>query len=146
VSLSDAGVSMDEAPRSMLGRIWPRTPTGMLLGIGTLGVGLIAATMSFQRGRDDKKASQTLITPSAAVSLTVAVEPTAAPVVAKPPAAPAAAEPSPAKPSVDREAASKSDDSHKSHTHEPTAPSRSEKPREKTPPGTGRPKNVDFGI
>ena len=101
----------------------------------------------FQKVRDDKKASQTLVTPSAAVSLTVAAEPPAPP-VAKPPPAPRAAEPSPAKPNVNREAAPKSDreESRKARTHESAAPSKSDKPREKTPPSPGRPKNVDFGI
>jgi serine/threonine protein kinase len=148
LSVSEDGVT--DQPRGLVSRFWPRTPTGMLLGIGAVGVGLIAATMSFQRGRDDKKAGQTLVTPSAAVTQATATEPTAAP-PPKPQPAPVAADPTAAtKPSSDHEASPKSDreESHKGHSHDssPSTGSKSDRTREKAPPSPSRPKNVDFGI
>jgi serine/threonine protein kinase len=146
-SVSDGvAVSQDEA-RGRLTRVWPRTPTGMLLGIGAVGVALIAATMSFQRGRDDKKAGQTLVTPSVTTQ-GPAIEP-APTVEAKPKPAPTAtiaAEPTPAKASSDREAAPKADRDEPKKVHIATPPSPPPRPREKTPAGPAKPKNVDFGI
>jgi serine/threonine-protein kinase len=150
LSVSEDGVSITDEPRSgPASRFWPRTPTGMLLGIGAVGVTLIAATMSFQRGRDDKKAGQTLVTPSTAVSQASVTEQNAPPPAAKPQAAPPVAEPPVVKASSDHEASSKSDreESRKGHSHETTgAGSKSDKPRDKAPAGPARPKNVDFGI
>jgi serine/threonine protein kinase len=148
LSVSDGGIP-DEPPRGRLARIWPRTPTGMLLGIGAVGVALIAATISFQRIHDEKKSGQTLVTPSTATQAPT-IEPPP-PVEVKPRPAPAAptattaTEPTPAKTSNDREASPKTDrdDPKKAHpTHEAAPP----RPREKTPSGPARPKNVDFGI
>jgi hypothetical protein len=144
LSVSEGGLPEQE-PRGLFSRFWPRTQTGMLLAIGAVGVTLIAATMSFQKGREDKKSGQTLVTPSAVVTAAPTAEPTSTAVV-KPPPAPPAADTSTAKPTTEAASKSERDDSHKAHSHEPTAPNRIDRPREKAPSGPARPKNVDFGI
>ena len=62
VSSGEGGVSEHDGSRNA---VWPRSPTGKLLGAGVLGVTLIAASMSFQKAQDAAKGGQGLVSPTA---------------------------------------------------------------------------------
>jgi hypothetical protein len=155
LSVSDGGVS-DDVVHASRGPIWPFGQTGKLLGGGIIGVVLIAATMSFQKSRDEKKtSSQTLVTPSAVIAPPVAVpdSPTPVPSLAKPeftfetaPSTSQSGSPRTAEhESVPKPAERQDETSRRSHAVKESAPPtyKSERARDKAP---AKPKNVDFGI
>jgi serine/threonine protein kinase len=154
LSVSDGGIP--EPPSASLGTIWPFGQTGKLLAGGIIGVVLIASTMSFQKSREDKKSSQTLVTPSAVVAPPVALpdNPTPVPSLAKPeftfetaPTAPQLANSRAADhESLPKPAEHPDETSRRSHPVRESAtppPTSREKTRDKVP---AKPKNVDFGI
>ncbi len=151
LSVSDGAIPQEHGP-SHHGGLWPLTRAGKLLGAGVVGVIAIVSTMSFQMA--DKKAGQTLVSPSGA-SITATIQPNApAPELLPPPKlnpVPSAwAEPTEPPRFGATDAASGNTDTRevvpRSAEHRPPlAMPKADKQRTK-PSSAPKPKGVDFGI
>jgi serine/threonine-protein kinase len=165
-SLSVSDGATPQESHTSVGKFWPLTQTGKLLGAGVAGVIVIASSISWQNGRDTRKGGQTLVTPSAALATpTAAAEP--------PPAVPTAKDsvptpkdnaatdtPAPAVTGMPVESLQRSTEKNndpprvQKATREasPRAPSRSDSKsdsksdKKQPPPPPPKPKGIDFGI
>jgi serine/threonine protein kinase len=158
-SLSDYSLSMSDGAtpqesQASVSTLWPATHTGKLLAAGIVGVVLIAASITFQNSRD-KKAGQTLVTPSVALaSPTASAEaPPPAPALApKPePAVVTTATAAPTSTDALPKATEKREDStrREKSAKDPSSRSLSKQEKQKAsppPPSAPKGKGTDFGI